>query len=115
MNTDAKTRDRVKKYIERLAQHPNGFTVAEWSDFVNAVLALCASSPAFTEQAEDTKRLDWLIFQGPPGAATGAGLNDELWEIATASVSDELQTDNQCIRAAIDATRAPSANGGKGT
>ncbi len=52
----------------------------------------------------DKARLDWLIKQGPPGATDGPGLNGELWELGYCEVADyKRDSDNQCIRQAIDA------------
>ena len=52
----------------------------------------------------DRERLDWLIRQGPPGAAEGMGLNQEAWDVAFGMYGDN---DRECMRAAIDAAMAP--------
>lgn len=57
------------------------------------------------ELQADKARLDWLIKQGPPGAADGQGLNEEVWDVAATMVSDEVQTDAIAVRAAIDAAK----------
>lgn len=58
-------------------------------------------------QITDTIRLNWLIKQGPPGAAIGIGLNGEAWELASENVretfSAEENQDRYCMRRAIDA------------
>lgn len=55
------------------------------------------------QAAADTARLDWLIKQGPPGAATEMGLTEESWESAAALVGAERgDTDAELVRAAID-------------
>lgn len=62
------------------------------------------------EARRDKERLDWLIKQGPPGAADGIGLNEESWELAVcfAEDADKKNTDQHAVRTAIDA--AMSAN-----
>lgn len=57
----------------------------------------------------DTDRLNWLIKQGPPGAAEGQGLNEETWDVATMHAGEGCETDAQAVRAAIDAAMVESS------
>lgn len=58
----------------------------------------------------DSERMDWLIKQGPPGAAEDIGLNQETWDAAysvdTEDIPDKNGADKYCVRAAIDAESA---------
>lgn len=55
----------------------------------------------------DTDRLNWLIKQGPPGAAEGQGLNYDTWQSAYAHVEGKIKKDSDAVRAAIDAAMNP--------
>ena len=63
----------------------------------------------------DTKRLDWLIKQGPPNACDdGFGLSECLWEAATDHVDPDGKKNNkdrECIRDAVDAAMFPNEKG----
>lgn len=67
---------------------------------------LTAAEARCRELEVDKARLDWLIERGPPGASEdGMGLTDEVWEVAIAHAGPDMKTDNQAVRAAIDAAR----------
>ncbi len=68
--------------------------------FIGFMGACVMAARARKECEMDSARLDWMIDQGPPGAAKGAGLNDEAWEAAYAM--DAISDDHQCVRDAID-------------
>lgn len=68
-----------------------------------------ASMVTLGRERRDSERLDWLINQGPPGAADGMGLNEETWDVATLHASDGIQTDALAVRAAIDAAMSESS------
>ena len=61
----------------------------------------------------DTARLDWLIREGPPGAAPGSGLNEDLWDCAVGMIreEDDEPRDTELIRRAIDAAIAARGEG----
>ena len=64
------------------------------------------------ELRRDKARLDWIIKQGPPGAAEGIGLNEEAWESACCEVKGEGEIGNDdsvLMRRAIDAAMERSA------
>lgn len=55
-------------------------------------------------ERSDTERLDWIIKQGPPGAAEGIGLNEEAWDAACCAIEDgdDRPGDTVLMRRAID-------------
>jgi hypothetical protein len=60
----------------------------------------------------DGERLTFLIDCGPPGASQDEWLSEEAWEAATCHVEDD-GTDQDAMRAAIDAARAAGGEGGE--
>jgi len=64
------------------------------------------TTPSQSKMKTDTEILDWLIKQGPPGAAEGMGLNEEVWDLAYIHADDNHGgkfTDTLCVRMAINA------------
>jgi hypothetical protein len=64
--------------------------------------AVCAE---ITALKADRDRLDWLIKQGPPGAADGIGLNETAWELSCTYLKPDDTGDGQSMRRAIDRQR----------
>lgn len=81
------------------------------ADYCRALeLRLAAAEKRLLEAEEDTRRLDFLIKAGPPGAAENIGLNAETWELACGeSGGSGEDTDNRVVRVAIDKAMQPSA------
>ena len=72
---------------------------------MNAAKELIALRAKLEVAERDTARLDWLCKQGPPGAAPGSALNEDLWDSACGMIRDEDDhpLDTMLVRRAIDA------------
>jgi hypothetical protein len=68
------------------------------------------SQADLNELLADRERLTFLIACGPPGASQSEWLSEEAWEAATCHVEDD-GTDQEAMRAAIDAARAAGGEG----
>jgi hypothetical protein len=65
-----------------------------------------AKDKELAELRKDKARLDWLIKQGPPGAAESIGLNEDAWQAACSAIRDDDgdgPTDAVLMRRTIDA------------
>jgi hypothetical protein len=91
--------------LERAKEARNRAGVEERRKYLPKITELSAENDKLKAELDALRKdkaiVDWLIKQGPPGAAEGAGLNDEAWDIAYAHVSDEKRTDAVVMREAI--------------